>query len=199
MNKDLLKYYLGRLFKRSDLSRQCLEVKRALLREASDDSSRLTSVLEILDGRDEIGADTVEWLRRGIRGHYGGENYVLDVSRQEETDFWMELAARYPKSATLSFVAAGSLFPSEGALRMFLKSFELNPELVWELGGDVSEAFAESEHAAHCELFRLRSDLEAGNTEEALETVEQFREMFGHDEQALRKLEHTLAIYSDNC
>lgn len=110
MDRSLLRYYLGRWADANDLSPQCTGVRDLMLAKKVGDHSRLKAVLEFLAGSDPIQDDTVTWLRRGIRGHYGGEGYVLNVTAQEEAAFWLTLHERYPTNAWLCFVAADARF-----------------------------------------------------------------------------------------
>ncbi len=197
MNRDLLKYYLGQFYDDPGLSPQCVDVRLAFLDDSPDDLSRLSAVLGVLDGIVPIEDDTILWLWRGIRGHYGGEGYVLEVTPEDETEFWLELASRYPRSEVLRFVAADALFPGDGSLEMFLEAFEINPRLVWELEGSVAEAFSESERAATCELYRVRCDITDGDKDEIDEAIDDFREIFKNDPEALRQLDEILATHSE--
>src|SRR5688572_25977282 len=114
MNRSALDYYIGSA-RPKRLSPQCRQVREILLDGAAEhDYARLRAVLEYLDGRRALEEDTVRWLRRGLRGHYGGEGYVLAVSPGEEARFWHELHRRYPADASLCFTAADALYLAAG-------------------------------------------------------------------------------------
>jgi hypothetical protein len=191
MNRDLLRYYLGRLVDAKDLSPQCARVRDLMLTKNVDDRNRLSALLDYLDGGGPIRDDTVQWLRRGIRGHYGGEGYVLDVPAKEEAEFWLTLHRRYPDNACLCFVAADARFgwDTPEALRLFFRAFELDSSLVHELEGGVCEFIGNSEHRLGLELVRLSDAVKKGDMHYLREVLPELRDEFREDAGALKRIE----------
>jgi hypothetical protein len=195
MNRDMLHYYLGSLADATDLSPQCARVRDLMLAEKIGDQDRLDAVLDFLDGREPISDDTVQWLRRGIRGHYGGEGNVLDVSAESEASFSLTLHDNYPNNAWLCFVAADARFGCgyPEALHLFFRAFELDSSLVHKLGGDVCEFIADSEYRFDMELIRLADAVSRKDTCYLHETLAEFRREYREDMNALRRIEQVVS------
>jgi hypothetical protein len=168
MNRDLLNYYLGSLANSTTLSPQCLKVRDLLLADDGSDQDRLHHVLEFLTGTEPIEDDTVRWLRCGIRGHYGGEGYVLDISDDEEAAFWEMLRVKYPQNAWLCFVAADAKFflDTSASLELFIRAIEMEPSLIYKLGGEVWETIQASEQGLRFDMLRLAKAKQSGDRQE---------------------------------
>ena len=196
MNRSTIDYYVTGI---SIKSEQCRLVREALFGEAPDDQTRLRAVLTLLDGTVVLERDTASWLINGIRGHYGGEGYALDVTSDEEAAFWLELHRRYPDRAGLCRTAADALLMSNRgdfaeALRLFIAAFELDPAQVYKVGGEVSEALQESELAPEYWTAVGRMVLAEQGATALAEWLEELREDLGvSDPEGLRRIEQALA------
>ncbi|MGV3721119.1 MAG: hypothetical protein ACO1SX_09435 [Actinomycetota bacterium] len=170
-----------------------------MLLEGADDRDRLRAVLSLLSGSEPLECDTVSWLRRAIRGHYGGEGCALDISSTEEAEFWAELQRRYPENAALCLTAAdarylsGSGEPSE-TLQLFARAFELEPSRVFDVEGEASAALQESEIAPEYWTAYTRALLEREGAEALAEWLPELREIFADDPDGLRRVEQALQL-----
>ena len=155
------------------------------------DRNRLGAVLDFLDGSDPISDDTVQWLRRGIRGHYGGEGYVLNVPDKDEAAFWLALHQPSPENAWLCFVAADarSGWDDPEAIRLFFRSFELDASLVHELEGWVCNVIGESEYRLDLALIRLAEAVKKNDANDLHTKLTELRFEYREDPEALRRIE----------
>ena len=196
MNRSTIEYYTSVV---TVQSAQCQGVREAVFGDAPDDQTRLREILALLDGTVVLERDTSSWLINGIRGHYGGEGYALDVSSDEEAAFWLELHRRYPDRAPLCRTAADALLMSNRgdfsqALRLFITAFELDPAQVYKVGGEVSEALQESELAPEYWTAVGRTVLAEQGPAALAEWLAELREDLGvSNPDGVRRIEQALA------
>jgi hypothetical protein len=196
MNRELIVYLLGKLAQANDLSPQCQTVRTILLADG-DDHNRIRELLRFLDGSEALEDNTVSCLVRGIRGHDGLEGYTLDISFQDEAQFWITLRHRFPSNREICLTAADALFLAEGptaqALDMFFEAFEMEPEKWTTIGGDVNEAMLNSAtHRLRFELQLLRWTVGEGYSNYIEEMAEELRTEYSDNAQVLDEINRIL-------
>src|SRR5262245_44524752 len=168
-----------------------MKVRELLLSEAKSDLQRLDRILKFLDGSRVIDNDTVEWLSRGIHGHYGGEGYVLNISFAEEAAFWYALHQKCPDHARLNFVAADAAYLANwpNALEIFFQAFELDSSLIYGLEGSVWQQIQQSDFRLKFALILLKDSVREGDQQDLDELLEELRADFAGDLHALQLIE----------
>lgn len=98
----------------------------------------------------------MDWLRFGLRGHYGGEGYVLDVSQDDELAFWLRLHRRYSQHARLCWVCTVTqvYVSAEEFMPSFRHAVSLDARLALELDGEIVEYVEESGFGEELERMR---------------------------------------------
>lgn len=196
MNRENMIYVLGKLVQANDLSPQCQTVRGMLLAD-NDDKDRIRELLSFLDSSESLKEDTVTCLVRGIRGHYGFEGYTLDISFQEEAQFWMTLRRRFPSNPQICLAAADSVFlaegPTEQALDMFFEAFEMEPERQMSFGADVNDAMLNSTiHRLRYQLQLLRWTVAEGYADYIGEIAEELKTEYSDNVQVLEEINRIL-------
>ncbi|MBZ0280237.1 MAG: hypothetical protein K8L97_05825 [Anaerolineae bacterium] len=195
MNISTVLYYLGDLARSTTLSPQCTQVRELLLDQSiTDDHQRLAKIFHLINSSNSIDADTVHLLRRGIRGHYGGEGYALSVPLNEGAEFWQQLRVRFPENGELCMVAADALYVTgaEGALELFVQALALAPSFAYQLEASVCGALENSEYKLQYGLARLKDSIQRNYQDEVAETLSELRTDFQGDDAALRSIDEVI-------
>jgi len=189
MDRNLAGYYLT-AFRKKRMTPQCAGVAE-LFWSDMDDRRKLEQITTFLRGATQLHDDTVAYLKRGIRGHYGGEGYVFGIDAEEEMHFWSELHDLFPEHAGLTFVAADAAYAVDEprALVMFLDCFAREPEMVYQLEGAVVGSFLDSvELCLPYELALLKATVAEGDVEEIHECEKELMATYASDTQALYRI-----------
>ena len=197
MNHQILLYYVGSLATSTSLSEQCTRVREILLVEDITDKARLVEILKILNGVIPIFDDTAEFLNRGIRGHYGGEGYALDVTWQEEAAFWYTLHLRFPEHAKLCLIAADAAYLAHqpNDLQLFSRALELDPSLISKLEGSVTNKILDSGASPirlQYELILLRHAVKQHDQDYISEVESELRVLFRENAIALQEIDKAI-------
>lgn len=195
MNISTVLYYLGSMARSTTLSPQCTQVRELLLDQSiADDRQRLAKIRDLVSSASVIDADTIQLLRRGIRGHYGGEGYALSVPLDEEAEFWGRLRILFPENGELCMVAADALYitGAKGALELFVEALALEPSLAYQLEGSVCSALENSKYKLQYGLARLKDSIQRNYQDEIAETLSELRTDFQDDQAALHLIDEVL-------
>lgn len=181
----------------SRLTDQARQARALLLDESIDDRARVQAILELLSRDDRLERDTLIWLKRVLRGHYGIEYAAADLDESEQLRFWGSLASHFRGDVPLALLHADALLlagESRRALDVFNDCFEADPTTMFDVGGEVGEMMQEEggQPWFRYRLAMLRNAVNDGDEELVSELDAELRAERAGDAAALAAIDRAL-------
>ena len=117
MNVNLFNYYTNHLLK-DEKSAQCKTIRSVLLSE-NNDMQKFATIISIFKEDKTLESDSFTLLNKGIRGHYGGEGNVFEMSLREESDFWFKMHQLFPNNAHLTVTTADAAYLANADISIY--------------------------------------------------------------------------------
>ena len=125
----------------SDTGRQHKRILDVLLSRSAYDDDRefLDAILAAVRPDSMLEEGTLRALISHLRGHYGQEFDKIGDSMDEHLEFWKTLAEEFDSALARACYADTLLLArrEEEAMELFLRTFEDQPTLLYEFGGDL--------------------------------------------------------------
>ncbi len=153
----------------------------------------LEKLLQVLRGWDRLMEDSLSLLEHELRGGYGWEYTKIQNEYEEHIAFWRSMAQHFSDQPKLLGILADTLLLAgrrDEALDLFLQTFQKDPTLVYEFGGELYDFYLEKggDQWLEYQLVLVQAALKSDNEDYAKDLYRRLLEEYRGDEAAMKKI-----------